>query len=200
MRSLLMVGLVLGWSVAQADPRERLERFADGLHALSGSFQQTIIDEDGFIVEESSGTLKFLAPDRFRWDYTEPFPQQLIADGARLWHFDESLDQVTVRDQPDAAESPLLVLTQPELLDRFYRIEASGREDELQFVPLEGDGDFERAILRFHEDMPRLLVLVDRLVGQTTQLELIDLQRNPDLDAGEFAFEPPEGVDVLEGY
>lgn len=200
MRSLLMICLILGWTLAQADPRERLERFADGLNSLSGSFLQTIVDEDGFIVEESRGTLKFLAPDRFRWDYTEPFPQQLIADGARLWHFDESLDQVTVRDQPEAAESPLLVLTRPELLDRFYRIEASGRDDELQFVPLEDHGDFERAVLIFQNDTPRLLVLVDRLVGQTTQLELIDLQRNPALDASEFEFEPPDGVDVLEGY
>ncbi len=200
LRMVLMVALALSWTAVQADPRDRLERFADGLDSLSGSFQQTIVDEDGFIVEESSGTLIFLAPDRFRWDYTDPFPQQLIADGERLWHFDESLDQVTVRDQPDAADSPLLVLTRPELLDRFYHIEASGRDDALQFVPRDEDGDFERATLEFREDMPVMLVLVDRIVGQTTELELIDLQRNPELDPGEFDFEPPEGVDVLEGY
>jgi len=200
LRTVTFVCLVLCWALAAADPRERLDRFAAGLDSLSGTFHQVIFDEDGFIVEESHGTLKFMAPDRFRWDYAEPFPQQLVADGERLWHFDESLDQVTVRDQPDAAESPLLVLTRPELLDRFYRIEASGRDDELHFAPRDEGGDFERASLRFENDTPVLLLLVDRLVGQTTRLELSDIRRNPELDPADFRFEPPPGVDVLEGY
>lgn len=200
LRTLFLVCLILCWTLAEADPRERLERFADGLNSLSGTFYQVIFDEDGFVVEESRGTLKFLAPDRFRWDYSEPFPQQLVADGERLWHFDESLDQVTVRAQPDAADSPLLVLTRPDLLDRFYRVEWSSRDDELLFVPMEESGDFERARLRFEGDTPVLLELLDRLVGQTTRLELIDLRRNPALDAADFLFEPPPGVDVLEGY
>ncbi|MGY6555052.1 MAG: outer membrane lipoprotein chaperone LolA [Wenzhouxiangella sp.] len=187
-------------ALAFADAREQLDRFAAGLASLSGEFRQVILDEDGFLVEESHGSLKFLAPDRFRWDYDEPFPQQLIADGERLWHFDIALDQVTVRAQPPAAESPLMVLTQPELLDRFYRIEPSRSADELEFTPLDGDGDFERATLRFADGLPVSLRLVDRLVGQSTMLELSKLQLNPELDPAEFTFEPPPGVDVLEGY
>lgn len=183
-----------------ADARDQLDRFAAGLESLSGEFLQVILDENGFLVEESSGWLKFLAPDRFRWDYDEPFPQQLIADGERLWHFDIALDQVTVRAQPPAAESPLMVLTQPELLDRFYRIEPSGSADELQFTPLGGDGDFERATLRFADGLPVSLRLVDRLLGQSTVLELKNLQLNPELDPAEFRFQPPPGVDVLEAY
>jgi outer membrane lipoprotein carrier protein len=185
---------------ADADVREQLERFADGLNSLSGAFRQVIVDQDGFVLEESHGTLKFLAPDRFRWDYSEPFPQQLVADGENLWHFDESLDQVTVRAQPDAAESPLLVLTRPDLLDRFYRVEWSGRDDELHFSPRDENSDFERASLRFEDGTPVMLQLVDRVVGQTTRLELTDVLRNPDLNDADFRFEPPPGVDVLEGY
>lgn len=199
-RILLLVCLLMGSTLAVADAREQLDRFAEGLEALSGAFRQVILDEDGFVLEESSGTLKFLAPDRFRWDYAEPFPQQLVADGERLWHFDEALDQVTVRDQPDAAESPLLVLTRPDLLDRFYRVESSGSQNVLHFVPLDDGGDFERGSLIFEDGLPVLLELVDRLVGQTTQLELIDLHRNPELDEHEFRFVPPPGVDILEGY
>lgn len=185
---------------AGADARSQLESFAEGLESLAGEFRQVISDPDGFVVEESSGSMKFLAPDRFRWDYVEPFPQQLVADGERLWHFDEALDQVTVRDQPPAAESPLLVLTRPDLLDRFYQVEPSTRVDELVFAPLEPDGDFERATLQFRDGVPVALELIDRLVGQTTYLELIDLQRNPGLGDGDFVFEPPPGVDILEGY
>ena len=187
-------------ALAFADAREQLERFAADLESLSGEFRQVIMDSGGLVVEESAGTLKFLAPDRFRWDYDEPFPQQLVADGERLWHFDIALDQVTVREQPPAAESPLLVLTRPELLDRFYLVEPSIDPDELGFKPLDGDGDFERAILRFVDGLPVSLRLVDRLLGQSTVLELKNLQLNPDLDPAEFRFAPPPEVDVLEGY
>lgn len=196
----MLLCFLLASGTVLADAREQLERFADGLESLSGEFRQIIVDEDGFLVEESHGSLRFLAPDRFRWDYREPFPQQLIADGERLWNFDEALDQVTVRDQPEAADSPLLVLTQPALLDRFYRIQPSAEANELVFVPLDAEANFERAILRFAQGLPVALELFDRLVGQRTVLELRDLQRNPDLDEALFRFEPPPGVDVLEGY
>lgn len=191
---LFVPGLVL------ADARAALDRFADGLETLSGSFRQIIFDSEGFALEESEGQLYYQAPDRFRWDYKQPFPQQLVADGQRLWHFDESLEQVTVSDQPEAGESALLVLTRPELLERFYRIEPARSADELHFVPLDEEAGFERASLRFVGDVPILLEFTDRLVGQMTVIELESLQRNPELDDALFRFEPPPGVDVLESY
>jgi len=196
----LVFFLLLFPALAAADAVRQLERFAEGLDTLSGNFFQVIFDEDGFVLEESSGELYFQAPDRFRWDYSEPFPQQLVADGERLWHFDEGLDQVTVRDQPPPGESPLLVLTRPELLDRFYRLEERDSDDELSFVPLEPEAGFERAIMRFSDGLPVELELVDGLVGQVTRIELQQLERNPELPGELFSFEPPPGVDVLEGY
>jgi outer membrane lipoprotein carrier protein len=144
--------------------------------------------------------LFFKAPDLFRWDYTAPFPQQLVADGERLWHFDEDLEQVTVRPQPKDADSALLVLTRPELLENSYRVEESGMDDELHFVPNNQDAGFERASLRFSEGRPVALEFTDRLVGQITMIELINLKRNPALPEDLFQFDPPAGVDVLEGY
>ncbi|MEE4639340.1 MAG: outer membrane lipoprotein chaperone LolA [Wenzhouxiangella sp.] len=196
----LICAVLLIPGLALADAREALDRFAEGLNTLSGSFRQIIFDSDGFALEESEGELYFQAPDRFRWDYQQPFPQQLVADGQRMWHFDELLEQVTVGDQPEAGESALLVLTRPELLERFYRVEPSSSADELHFVPLDSEAGFERASLRFVDGVPVMLEFTDRLVGQMTVIELAALQRNPDLDDALFRFEPPPGVDVLEGY
>ena len=194
---LLLLLPVLAWS--SCDPRDQLDRFAAGLDSLSGSFSQVTVDADGRIVEQTEGRLYFAQPDRFRWSYLEPFPQELVADGERLWHYDESLDQVTVREQPPAAESPLLVLTRPALLDRFYRIEASDQPHELQFSPLGDDGEFELATLFFSDGLPEALELIDRF-GQLTRLEMYDLQRNPELDPDLFTFVVPPGADLLEGY
>jgi outer membrane lipoprotein carrier protein len=180
------------------DGRAQLDAFAENLETLSGRFEQVTVDAEGEVTEESSGELFYARPDRFRWSYAEPFPQEIVADGEQLWHYDVSLEQVTVREQPSAAESPLLVLTRPELLDRFYRVTASGRE-MIEFEPLEGETDIVQGRLYFRDGMPRQLELEDSF-GQLTRLRLLELERNPDLANEKFEFTVPEGVDVLEGY
>ncbi len=200
MKQVLFVLLACGLSAnALADARERLDRFAEGLTSLSADFTQLTLDERDWPTEQSEGRLYFQHPDRFRWSYGDPFPQEMVADGEKLWHYDESLEQVTVRDQPPAEESPLLVLTRPELLDRFYQIEASDEDHVLSFRPLTDDGEFELASLIFIGEVPAALELLDRF-GQLTRIELHDLVRNPELDPALFQFIIPAGADVLEGY
>ncbi|MEM1081698.1 MAG: outer membrane lipoprotein chaperone LolA [Pseudomonadota bacterium] len=182
----------------QVDARVLLDQFAYGLQSLSGEFTQVTVDGRNVVVEESAGTLLFQAPDRIRWDYLEPFPQVLLADGQELWHYDELLEQVTVRPQPAADESPLLVLTRPELLERFYRIVPTELATVIEFEPLAEASEFERARLIFEGEWPVALDLFDRF-GQSTRLELINLVRNPNLDPARFQFAIPEGADVLEG-
>ncbi len=198
---LLLISSLLLSAVAMAQDgaRAQLDQFASQLDTMSGQFAQTTLDADGFVTEASSGDIFFSAPDRFRWRYLEPFPQELVADGENLWHYDESLEQVTLQEQPSAADSPLLVLTQPELLDGFYAISETGDSDVLEFRPLAEEAGFERARLFFADGIPVALEFNDTF-GQTTRIDLIDLIRNPELDPLLFTFEPPAGADVLQGY
>jgi outer membrane lipoprotein carrier protein len=200
---LFALPILLLWALSSSllagQPRALLDRFAEGLESLSGGFSQITVDADGRILDQSEGQLYYLAPDRFRWSYQSPFPQELVADGERLWHFDESLDQVTVRDQPPAAESPLMVLTSPALLDRFYRLDGGDEADVLRFRPLADEAEFEHASLFFSDGLPVALELLDGF-GQLTRLELHELVRNPEIDPAMFNFVIPAGVDVLEGY
>ncbi len=197
---LLLTGVLSSpWLAAQEPARAQLDRFADELETLSGQFAQTTLDPDGFVSEASTGDIFFSAPDRFRWRYLEPFPQELVADGEHLWHYDESLEQVTQQDQPSASDSPLLVLTRPELLDSFYSISETGDPDVIEFRPLADEAGFERARLVFADGMPVALEFNDNF-GQTTRIDLFDLIRNPALDPALFTFEPPPGADVLQGY
>ncbi|MEX0914806.1 MAG: outer membrane lipoprotein carrier protein LolA, partial [Wenzhouxiangellaceae bacterium] len=82
---------------AQPDARALLDEFARSLDSLSAEFSQVTIDGNDEVVEESHGRMYFEAPDRIRWDYLEPFPQVIVADGEQLWHYDESLEQVLQR-------------------------------------------------------------------------------------------------------
>jgi len=183
---------------AQPDARALLDDFARGLDSLSAEFSQITVDSHEEVVEESRGRMYFQAPDLIRWDYLEPFPQVIVADGEQLWHYDESLEQVTVRPQPAPGDSPMLVLTRPELLEKFYRILPSDRPDQLRFEPLADQAEIEMARLTFRDGKPATLDLFDPF-GQSTRLTLTDIERNPQIDPSVFEFEVPEGADVLEG-
>ncbi len=194
----LFVAAFSSSTVAQPDARALLDDFARGLDSLSAEFSQITVDGSDEVVEESRGRMYFQAPDLIRWDYLEPFPQVIVADGEQLWHYDESLEQVTVRPQPAPGDSPMLVLTRPELLEKFYRILPSDRPDQLRFEPLADQAEIEMARLTFRDGKPATLDIFDPF-GQSTRLTLTDIVRNPDIDPSVFEFEVPEGADVLEG-
>lgn len=175
-----------------------LDAFAADLDSLTAEFTQITVDGRDEVVEQSSGRMAFEAPDRIRWDYLEPFPQALVADGEQLWHYDEALEQVTVRPQPAPEDSPMLVLTRPDLLETFYRVLPSSEPNVLRFEPLADDAGIEMARLTFLNDLPYALDLFDPF-GQSTRLTLENIERNPAIEPGTFEFQVPEGADVLEG-
>ena len=77
----------------------------DFLHdviTLEGRFEQSLIDVEGDVIERSSGTLEIERPGRFRWAYSDPYEQWLVADGLNVWSYDVDLAQVTVKPQADA--------------------------------------------------------------------------------------------------
>ncbi|MDQ1345594.1 MAG: outer rane lipoprotein carrier protein, partial [Pseudomonadota bacterium] len=84
--ALLFCAVVPG-GVAQAaeDSLARVEAYLGSLKTLAADFAQVVRNRDGDIVERASGTLSLSRPNRFRWDYREPYQQTIVADGTRLW-------------------------------------------------------------------------------------------------------------------
>lgn len=177
-----------------------IEDYFGGLDTLAGDFSQVVTDPDGRIVEEASGRVYLSLPDRFRWDYTDPYEQVIVADGRRVWLYDVELEQVTVRDQSEAAkDSPMLVLADTALMDEFFKTEELGRRDGYQWlrmVPKDEESQFRSVEVAVESDGLRCMIFHDRF-GQKTELTFTDLERNVDLDEGQFQFTPPEGVDVI---
>ena len=179
---------------------ELLKRAIDSTQSLQGRFQQRSEDADGFVMEDSQGDFWFVAPDRFRWQYLEPFEQLIVADGQRVWMHDVELEQVSVRDQAsDITESPMALLGQSELIERQFTVQRTESEDEvvrLLLVPRDERGDFDRVLVDVREDVITRIVVRDAF-GQVTVLRLESLTVNPELDASLFEFDMPDGVDVV---
>lgn len=66
----------------------RAEKYLNSITGLSGDFVQTNNDKN------EKGTFSMLRPGRVRLDYKN-MPVQLMADGADLYFYDKSLDQIT---------------------------------------------------------------------------------------------------------
>lgn len=194
----LLIAAAATPAAAASEALEALRDYYAQVETLQGEFEQTTRDDRGEVVEQSAGTFAIDRPDRFRWSYAEPFPQEIVADGDRLWVYDKALAQVTVRPQGQALGSAPAQLLAGDYagLEAAFAIEAEG--DFVRLTPREEGQAFVEARLRFDGERPTALEIDDAL-GQTTRVALSALQVNEPVDEQRLRFEPPEGVDVYRG-
>jgi outer membrane lipoprotein carrier protein len=180
-----------------------VERFRDYLRSTQtarADFEQRVFDRDKKLVQHSRGSFSLLRPGRFRWTYAQPYPQLIVGDGARVWIYDEDLNQVTVRAMAKALGStPAALLAGAADVERAFALRDAGRRDGLEWVeatPREKEAGFERVLLGMGAAGVQAMELADHF-GQTTVLRFSNIARNPALDAATFRFTPPKGADVL---
>jgi outer membrane lipoprotein carrier protein len=200
MLSILLL-LCLGTVNAAPDAgSQRVERFLQGLEGMQAQFRQTLADRTGQVTDQSSGVLAISRPNRFRWDYRQPYEQVIVSDGARIWLYDSDLEQVTVRKLDESlSATPAMLLSGKGKLEDNFKVTQTEQDKSVQWVRMEpkrSDTDFKWVRLGFSGEALRFMELGDKL-GQTTVLEFSNFERNPKLDPTRFVFKVPEGADVI---
>lgn len=179
---------------------DRLNTFVSTVETLSAHFTQTVLDSEGEVLEEAEGEFYLSRPGRFRWDYTDPYPQEIVADGERVWFYDVDLEQITTREQQQAlSETPASLLSGAGLPEDQYDIRDVGSKNDLMWVeltPKDEESNYRLLQLGFDQAGLREMLMRDSF-DQTTRLVFSDVEKNPTLDDGIFDFEAPEGVDVV---
>ena len=197
-----IVALMLAPALAAASAgREAITRFSTDLRSLDGRFAQQVFDANGTATDRSEGRISLKAPRQFRWEYQQPYPQLIVADGDHLWLYDPDLEQVTVRVQSyEEQSSPLAALIDPGELDRQFVVSEGGQTNGLTWVDLKArkpeDSAVQSAKLGFNASGLATMVFEDQL-GQRTEVTFSQWKRNGALPADLFRFTPPEGVDVV---
>lgn len=198
----VIFSLLLSVSVALAaadDGAQRADSYLQDLKTLRATFDQSLYDENSNSIEESKGTLYLQRPGRFRWEYTQPYPQTIVADGENVWVHDVELAQVTVKPMDEAVgDTPALILTSDKSVTESFDVRELGEADGVFWVeltPRSAEATFKMVRLGFDNDELRVMDLIDNF-EQTTQVRLSDLSKNTQLDAALFSFTPPDGVDV----
>jgi outer membrane lipoprotein carrier protein len=200
MRKLLLVLLLLVPGTLLAADVETLKTMLNQTQSAKARFAQVVIDKNKKTLQQSSGTMEFSRPGRFRWEYNKPYEQTIVGDGQRLWIYDKDLNQVTVRKLDRAlGASPAALLAGSNEIEKSYALKAAGNDgglDWLEAVPRTQDTAFERIRLGLSKAGLEAMELRDQF-GQTTVIKFSDLQRNVKIPPENFKFTPPKGADVI---
>jgi outer membrane lipoprotein carrier protein len=185
---------------AHAGSLEDLHAFATQTKTAKGDFTQKVVSRTQKPVQPTSGDFVFARPGKFRWSYSKPFEQLLVADGVKLSIYDKDLNQVTVSKLGDAlGSSPAAILFGSNDIDQNFALKDMGIRDGvawLEATPKSKASNFEKIAIGFRNGELAAMELRDAL-GQVTMLEFSNVVRNPAVDASTFVFTPPKGADVL---
>ena len=186
-------------STAFDGPVAELSRYFESVETLAGEFRQTTRDDTGTVIEQARGRFVMARPQRFVWDYRTPWEQLIVSDGERLWVHDVGLEQVVVRPLDEALGVGAAQLLSGDIaqLKQNFSLTAVG-EDGVILQPTDPAWDFQRVRLQLDDGIPTAITVEDGL-GQRVEVRLLDLTRNPTFEADRFEFDPPAGVDVIEG-
>ncbi|MFA9461989.1 outer membrane lipoprotein chaperone LolA [Thiohalorhabdus methylotrophus] len=206
-RTACLAGLLTTVPAAAAELSglERLQRFYKETRALHADFTQRVLGPEGEVQERSQGQVWIDRPDHFRWDYSKPYPQKIIADGETVKFYDPEMEQVTIRDYSSGmGHTPSTVLAGGGDLRRQFRLENAGMSEDLAWVKLvprnKEQAGFQSAKVGLAADPVRLRAFVfTDAFGNRTRLRFGNIRVNPSLEADLFKFQPPAGTDVLGG-
>ncbi len=178
-----------------------LARTLAGIRTFQARFVQVVHDPALRTARTRAGRVWIARPGKFAWIYDAPSPERIVADGHRIWVYDEELEQVTVRPERAAlGRRPDLLLAGTAHVRRLYRITYEGRVGRTVWYVLRPrrPGPFVRIALGLRGGVPVAMRLRDRL-GERTDLRFRDVVLDAPVPAGRFRFRPPSGTAVLGG-
>ncbi len=122
--------LVLALCASPGFAADLIADYFSGLNTFQSSFTQTVTDSNGERVQDAQGRVWMQRPGRFRWDYETPYRQLIVADGERLWTYDEDLEQATVEPVDEALSStPAMLMSGFKPLDEVMSWVETGSRD-----------------------------------------------------------------------
>jgi len=198
---IFILFFLCGHAQADSAASDRLNQFFTGLKTLSANFEQSIQNSQLNAVERASGKLWIQRPGKFRWNYDEPYLQEIVSNGDKIWIFDADLEQVTIKKVSKAlGNTPALLLSNDRPIDESFLIQQIDDGLSLSWVelkPKDDEAGFNNIRLGFEKSDLKEMLLEDNL-GQTTRLIFSQLKRNDTLSSELFQFVPPKNADVFD--
>lgn len=200
MKTSIAAALLLVAAGAHADAVDTLRDFVQTVKTGSAAFSQTVTSADGAKKKSSSGQFEFMRPNRFRFGYSKPFEQVIVADGDKVWIYDKDLNQASSRRIAQALGSTPAALLAGGSLEKEFTLSPESPRGGLEWAlatPKAKDGPFQAMRVGFRGKALAAVEITDSF-GQQTQLLFSEFKANPTLAADRFRFSVPAGADLIE--
>ena len=197
---VLALGLMASTGAARADAVGTLRDFVRDVKSGKAAFTQTVTAADGVRKKTSSGDFEFARPDRFRFAYTKPFEQLIVADGQKVWIFDTDLNQASSRAIGKALGATPAALLAGASLETDFVLSNAPAADGLEWAvatPKAKDGAFQSMRVGFKGRELAAVEILDSF-GQRSLLRFAAFAPNAVIVPERFRFVPPAGADVIE--
>ena len=195
----LLISLALLPGTAHANAIADFRNFVVSTQSGKANFAQAVYDAKGKLTQQTSGTLAFTRPGKFRFVYEKP-AQVIVSDGKKVSFFDQDLNQVTVRKWEQAFTStPAALLSGHGDIEAAFTLVAAGEIEGVQWLdalPKQKDGNIEKIRMGFSGGVLAAMELNDAFSNRT-RLTFTKFERNPKIDVREYVFTPPKGADVI---
>ncbi len=191
--------------LAHADPAAELNAQLKAFTSLSAKFSQTVTSAKGKQQYKAQGLMQVQKPNQLYWETQTPQPQIIVADGKKLWIYDQDLNQVTMKPMTRELEAtPALLLSgKIEKIVQFYQVSllpAQKGFTAFELIPLgKKKNAFQKLDLIFKQGSLVVMDLWDN-VGQATHIEFSQVKMNAVIDPKKFNFIPPKGADVVKDF
>jgi outer membrane lipoprotein carrier protein len=199
--ALTMLAAFFPAALASASPTTDVEKYLNGLASWTADFEQTIDDGRGNVLRSAAGRLYLQRPGKFRWDYSQPSEQLVLADGRQIWFYDKDLAQANVRDMDTSlASTPASLLSGNGSISTQFTVTALPGSVGLQWfqlIPKHADTDFQLVRIGFNKNGELASMFLADKLNQITQLTFSNSKRNEKFAPDLFSFVPPPGVDVI---
>jgi len=200
MRLVIFVLLLVSLQLGYADGVANIQSFFANTQTMQADFEQKVTNKSGDVVQQVKGRMQLKRPNMFRWDYHQPYEQQIISDGHEVFLYDVDLEQVTVRalDKALGATPAALLAGGTSVADNFI-LKNAVRKDDLDWVlvlPKHKDGSYNRILLGFRQGELKKMEFYDNF-SHVTHIKFANVKQNPAIPDENFLFLPPESVDVV---
>jgi outer membrane lipoprotein carrier protein len=179
---------------------DSLREFVREVKTGKAQFSQTVTSPDGAKKKTSSGSFEFARPNRFRFTYTKPFEQVIVADGQKVWIYDADLNQVSSRKLSAAIGATPAALLAGGNLEKDFELSALPAADGLEWAaakPKAKESAFDSLKVGFRGKELAAVEIVDSF-GQRSLLQFSQFKPNAPTAADAFKFVAPKGADVVE--
>jgi outer membrane lipoprotein carrier protein len=181
-----------------------LDHHYNDLRSLKAAFSETY--RGAGISRTESGTLWLRRPGKMRWEYTEPREKLFVSDGKTAYFYvpGERQARKAPLDKLDDFRSPLrYLLGKTKLKKEFDNLTARAGDQPgitvVRGVPRNMSDRVSEVTLDVNSAGEIQRIQIDEVDGSQTEFIFSAIQEDVPVEDARFRFQPPPGVEMVEG-